>query len=134
MSGRSDGAMVSSKENEGTIFEALWAPRWFGQDQALAHGQEAVFAFRGPVPPPPSSFTVLAAGLEKPRYETRCRLIGIHHDQLGKLQAIETDRSGYRFIRSDGGIVHVGADGSLEDERALPPPDWTVRCTFEMLP
>ena len=116
------------------IFEALWAPRWFGQDQPLAHGQEATFVFRGPVPPSTSSFTVLAAGLEKPRYEARCRLLGIRHAQLGKLQAIETGRDRYRFVRSNGDIVHVSGDGELLDERALPPPDWTVRCTFEMLP
>lgn len=123
---------MSSEEKSNTIFEALWAPRWFGQDQPLAHGQVGTFVFRGPVPPT-ASFTVLAAGLEKPRYEARCRLIGIKHDQLGKLQAIETDRSGYRFIRSNGDVVHVGADGSLQDERTLPPPDWTVRCVFEIL-
>ncbi|MAQ17797.1 MAG: hypothetical protein CMN30_23750 [Sandaracinus sp.] len=125
--------MVGRADDEATLFEALWAPRWFGQDQSLARGQESVFAFRGPVPPPSPGFLVLAAGLEKPRYDARCRLLDIRHAELGKLQAIEAGTDQYRFVRAGGDVVHVAADGSVMGGHALPPADWTVRCVFEIL-
>jgi hypothetical protein len=127
-------AAVGLEEQEGTIFEALWAPRWFGQDQALAIGQEATFVFRGPVPPPENAFVVLSVGMERPRYEAHCRLLDIRHEQLGKLQAIQLLDDGYEFIRSSGEIVRVARDGTPRDERAKAMPDWTIRVIFEILP
>ena len=37
--------------DNGRVFEALWMPRWYGQDPAIAHGQEGELEFRTPVPP-----------------------------------------------------------------------------------
>ncbi len=114
------------------VFEALWAPRWFGQDQAVAHGQEGVFHFRQVVPPA-SGFVVMAAALDRPRYEARCRVLGLKHDVLGRLQAIDVRGDTYCFVRHDGAPVVVEAAGQIVDGLAEAPPDWTMRIVFEFL-
>lgn len=114
------------------VFEAMWAPRWFGLDQPVAAGQEAVFDFRSPVPC--VGVLVLAAGLDRPRYEARCRVLGLKHPSLGRLQAIEVGKDHYRFVRHDGGIVTLDASGGeLISGLDAQPPDWTVRVVFEQL-
>ncbi|MEM9072334.1 MAG: hypothetical protein AAGE52_27760 [Myxococcota bacterium] len=127
--------MAGHAEGE-RVFEALWAPRWFGQDQSVAHGQESVFHFRGAIPPDSAGgLIVLAAGLDRPRYPVTCRVLGLKHDQLGRLQAIHPRRDGYRFVLHNGDIVELDAAGGVVGgtlEQA--PPDWTVRVVFEVLP
>ncbi|MBX3246590.1 MAG: hypothetical protein KF901_05350 [Myxococcales bacterium] len=114
------------------VFEALWAPRWFGLDQSLAAGQESALHFRSPVPC--MGIVVLAAGLDRPRYETRCRVLGLKHPVLGRLQALEVDKVRYRIVRHDGGVVVLDANGGgLVSGLAAPPPDWTVRVVLEQL-
>jgi len=117
------------------VFEALWAPRWFGQDQTVAHGQEATFHFRSAVPPR-AGFVVMAAGLDLPRYGAECRVLGLKHDRLGRLQAIEHDEGEYRFVLHDGEVVVVDAEempGLIQEGLEQAPPDWTVRIVFELL-
>ncbi|MEO0326423.1 MAG: hypothetical protein AAF447_25980 [Myxococcota bacterium] len=114
------------------VFEALWAPRWFGQDQPVAHGQEALFHFRQVVPQP-SGFVVMAAALDLPRYEARCRVLGLKHDVLGRLQAIELEGDTYRFVRHDGAVIVVQGAGQVVEGLAEAPPDWTMRVVFEHL-
>lgn len=114
------------------VFEALWAPRWFGLDQGLAHGQEGPFDFRSPVPS--RGLVMLAAGLDRPRYAARCRVIGISHPNLGRLQAVEVGKRLYRVVRHDASVVELDAEGgSLLRGLAHAPPDWTVRVTFQVL-
>ncbi|MEZ4253031.1 MAG: hypothetical protein R3B99_32895 [Polyangiales bacterium] len=114
------------------VFEALWAPRWFGLDQGLAHGQEGPFDFRSPVPS--RGLVMLAAGLDRPRYGARCRVIGISHPNLGRLQAVEVGKRLYRVVRHDASVVELDAEGgSLLRGLAHAPPDWTVRVTFQVL-
>lgn len=114
------------------VFEALWAPRWFGLDQGLAHGQEGSFDFRSPVPS--RGLVMLAAGLDRPRYAARCRVIGISHPNLGRLQAVEVGKRLYRVVRHDASVVELDAEGgSLLRGLAHAPPDWTVRVTFQVL-
>ncbi len=115
------------------VFEALWMPRWFGQDQSVAHGQEGEFDFRG-VAPDQAGLTLLAAGLDRPRYKTQCRVLGLKHDQLGRLQAITFHEGTYRFVRHDGEVIVVDAEGGdLREGLETPPADWTVRVIFEAI-
>ncbi len=114
------------------VFEALWAPRWFNQDQPVSAGQEAVFQFRSV--PPSGGVVVMAAGLDRPRYGTKCRVLGLKHDVLGRLQAIELDEGMYRFVRHDGEVILVDAEGGgVRDGLDRAPPDWTIRVVFELL-
>lgn len=124
---------ASSRSGSDRVFEALWAPRWFGLDQALAHGQESSFDFRSPVPA--RGLVMLAAGLDRPRYPARCRVIGISNASLGRLQAVEIGKRVYRVIRHDASVVELDAEGgSLLRGLAHAPPDWTIRVTFQVLP
>lgn len=116
------------------VFEALWMPRWYGQDPALAQGQESVLQFRNPVPPTRGGVVFMAAGLDRPRWDARCRVLGLKHDVLGRIQAIEVSPRESRFVRHDGSVVLVDADGGLLREGlAHPPPDWTVRVVLQVL-
>lgn len=136
------------------VFDAFWVPRWYGQDQALSVGQETVISFRGPAAAA-GSLHILAAGLDQPRHEARCRVLGMKHRQEGRLQAIIIEEDGYRFVLTDGDSVRVGRDGrstleascsrecltskcpASEDEvsgvRECLERDWTVRVTLQRL-
>lgn len=123
---------ASSRSGSDLVFEALWAPRWFGLDQALAHGQEGDFDFRSPVPS--RGLVMLAAGLDRPRYATRCRVLGISNATLGRLQAVEVGPRVYRVIRHDASVVELDAEGGgLLRGLAHAPPDWTIRVTMQVL-
>jgi hypothetical protein len=114
------------------VFEALWAPRWFGLDQALAHGQEGALEFRSPVPS--RGLVVMAAGLDRPRYSGTCRVLGLSHPSLGRLQAVEVGPRVYRVVRHDASVVELDAEGGgLLRGLAHAPPDWTLRVTLQVL-
>ena len=117
--------------DNGRVFEALWMPRWYGQDPGIAHGQEGELEFRTPVPPSMGP-GFLAAALDRPRYAARCRVLGIKHDVLGRLQAIQVEGETYRFVLHTGGVVEVRA-GVIVGGLEVPPPDWTARITLEAL-
>ncbi|MEM1414253.1 MAG: hypothetical protein AAGH15_05115 [Myxococcota bacterium] len=98
----------------------------------MAHGQEAPFHFRQVVPPK-GGFVVMAAALDRPRYEARCRVLGLKHDVIGRIQAIEVRADTYRFVRHDGEPVVVEAAGDVVQGLSEAPPDWTMRIVFELL-
>lgn len=114
------------------VFDALWFPRFYGHDQAIALGQVGLFDFRAP----PGDGVMLAAGLDNPRYPHRCGVIGIKHDVLGRIQAVEVSGERYRLAMHAGELVEVDAHRhpgqvlhGLEDA----PPDWTLRVTLVLL-
>ncbi len=110
------------------VFEAFWVPRWYRQDQPLAVGQESVLSFRGQVPPH-RSIAFLAAGLDSPRHDARCRVLGLRHPSRGSLQAIRIEEDGYQFVLQSGEALDVGMDGSGAGHV-----DWTVRVVLQLLP
>lgn len=109
------------------VFEAFWVPRWYRQDQPLAVGQESVLSFRGRVPPR-RSVAFLAAGLDSPRHDARCRVLGLRHGHRGPLQAIRIDDDGYKFVLQSGEVMEVALDGSRAGHV-----DWTVRVVLQLL-
>ncbi len=115
------------------VFEAFWAPRWFGQDQSVAHGQEGDFDVRGPFPAPSGGFVVMATALDRPRHRIRCRVIGLKHDALGRLQAIVVDGQEYRFVLHSGDVVVVRDAGAVVSGIDRAPADWTIRVTLQLL-